>query len=131
MNRLKGHIKKTSNTNGLSLVEVEVSGLVLQSLIIDTEENPSFRVLDKVMIYFNSSEVIISKKQIEYSSIVNQIPCKIIDINRGKLLSILTLDFNSSEITATLISEKIDELKLNVNDTIWAGIKVNEIILAK
>lgn len=110
---------------------MEVGGVSLKSIIIEIPESVPFLKIDSlVKILFKETEVSIAKNFSGKISLQNKLPCKIKEIERGKLLSKLILDCKGNKIISIITTAAVEQLELNQNEEVLALIKTNEVILA-
>jgi molybdopterin-binding protein len=132
MNKLTAVIKSIETEGSLSIVNLSLAGLNFKTIVI---ENPKYteylKVSNKVDILFKETEVVIAKEKEIAISLRNQIPCKILEIQKGKLLSRLNLGFDKYKIVSIITSKSVELLNLRAGDEILAMIKTNEIMLAE
>ena len=128
MNQLKGTIKSIQVSGNLSLIDINISGEVFKAIVIDTPEEAVYmKVGREVTVTFKETEVIIGKKVEHQISLRNRLLCTITDIDKGELLSKLTLSHPSGQIKSIITSNAVDSLNLNRNEEVWAMIKTNEV----
>jgi len=131
MNILKGNITNIQESESLSLVKIAVGNIIFTSIIIDTPESDSyFKIGNAVKIYFKETEVIIAKNELLNISIQNKIPCTIISMKLGKILTELHLRFEDFDIKSLITTNAYKTLNLKNNDAVLALIKTNEISLS-
>ena len=131
MNRLSGKIKFIKSDEYFSIVEIDVNGVILNSIIIETPETVSFLKIGSPMnIMFKESEVSIAKNLSGKISLQNKIPCFVKKIERGKLLSKIFLDCKGSTINSIITTTAVEQLELKINDEVLAMVKTNEVMLA-
>ncbi len=131
MNILSGNITNIQGSDSLSLVKIEVGGLIFTSIIIDTPESETyFKIGNAVKIYFKETEVIIAKNEPLNISIQNKIPCTIIAMKIGVILTELHLRFGDMNIKSLITTNAIKTLNLKNGDVVLALIKTNEVSLS-
>ena len=131
MNSLVGEISNIKSDEHFSIVEMMVDENIFKSIIIETPETvPFLKTGNKINILFKESEVSIAKELKGMLSLQNKIPCIIKEIEKGKLLSKIILDFNSKKIVSVITTGAVEQLELKENDDVLALIKTNEVILA-
>lgn len=114
-----------------SLVEMEVNGITIKSIIIETAGSvPFLKTNSSVNIMFKETEVSIAKNLSGKISMQNKLPCSIKKIEKGKLLSKISLDCKGNKIISIITSAAVEQLELSRNDEVLALIKTNEVILA-
>lgn len=133
MNIFPGIIKNIQSVDALSVVVVKVHEITLNVLLVDTPDTATYlREEEPVNLLFKETAVILSKNLLTDFSIPNIFSCEIIDIERGILLSRLTLSLSTSfEFYSLISSEILDQLSLQRGNSIYAAIKMNNIMLKK
>lgn len=132
MNILKGKIKALNTAGRLTVVTLDVNGILLKSIIIENPETVSYLKLDNpIRVMFKETEVVIGKGQEIPVSMENQIRSTIVEMTKGKLLCSLVLDTEAGKLKATITSESADRLMLRVGETVMALIKTTEIMLSE
>lgn len=131
MNIFTGNITSIKGSESLSLVKIEVGGIIFTSIIIDTPESDNyFKIGNSVKIYFKETEVIIAKNEPLSISIQNKIPCSIIAMKLGEILTELHLRFGEINIKSLITTNACKTLNLKNGDAVLALIKTNEISLS-
>ncbi len=131
MNQLKGNIETITVSGSLSLVKVRVGAVVLSSIVIDTPKTASYlRQGASVSALFKATEVVIATDAGAPVSLQNKIAGTVVSINRGRLLSEITLATEVGEITSIITTNEADALNLQPSSKAVAMIKTNEIMLA-
>lgn len=131
MNILSGNITSIKGSESLSLVKVEIGSVIFTSIIIDTPESDAyFKIGNSVKIYFKETEVIIAKNELLSISIQNKIPCTIIAMKLGEILTELHLRFGEINIKSLITTNACKTLNLKNGDAVLALIKTNEISLS-
>ena len=124
MNRLNGKIKLIHQAGGIVLTDVESCGYDFSVLVLYSLALPAWlQIGNEVNIIFKETEVSIGKNLSGLISMKNQLPCKIININRGELLSIIEMTFENEKVTSVITTRSADKLELKNGDTITALIK--------
>lgn len=132
MNILKGKIKALNTAGRLTVVTLDVNGILLKSIIIENPETVSYLKLDNpIRVMFKETEVVIGKGQEIPVSMENQIRSTIVEMTKGKLLCSLVLDTEAGKLKATITSESAARLMLRVGETVMALIKTTEIMLSE
>ena len=131
MNELQGRIIGIEVNGNLSLVVVEVlAGLSLQTIVIDTPETASYlKMNNQVLVVFKQTEVVIGVGEQLQISIENQIPARITQIEKGKLLCKLTLESKAGKLSSIISTAAAETLKLKQGDSVLAMVKLNEVML--
>lgn len=131
MNRLAGKISHIESQEALSLVSVAIGDYTFKSIVIETPDTADYLVLDgNVWVYFKETEVIIAREITSPISLRNRIPSQIENIQKGKLLSKLTLDSAVGQIQAIITTSAVEQLDLSLKMPVVAMIKTNELMLS-
>ncbi len=115
----------------LSLVTVEVeNNLLLNCILIDTPESAPYLAPDhKVEVLFKETEVVIGLDPVSNVSLSNKIPCEILSVKSGKLLTSLDLKGPTGKIHSIISTKSAKTLRLASGKKVWAMIKLNELML--
>ena len=76
--------------------------------------------------YLKETEVSIAKDFNGKISLRNRIKSKIVEIEKGKVLSKIFLDFNGIEICSIITTRSVENLELEIGETVTGLIKANE-----
>ncbi len=131
MNILTGIIIKIQQSGAILLVDVDVDGHGFSALLIESTENKWIYEGNTVSIVFKETEVTLAKDLSGIISMRNRMSCKVLHIERGELLSKISLQFKHYRITSSITTRAVDALQLSVNDNIEALVKANEVSLMK
>ncbi|MES2733916.1 MAG: TOBE domain-containing protein [Bacteroidota bacterium] len=130
MNKLKGVISEIDTADQLSLVSVEVEGLLFSSVVISSSETAGYLQVGKeVYLVFKETEVSIGKELSGGLSIRNRFPVHISEIKEGKILTQLTLDFHGHLLQSIITTRSARTLALHEGDRVEGLVKTNEITL--
>lgn len=130
MNRLKGQIVAIDSNSHMSLVDVAVGDDVFTATLLETPETAEYlKVGNKVTLLFKETEVSLAKNLSGLISLRNRIPVTIRSIERGDILSAVTLDYAGQLLVSVITTRSIGRMQLAVGDAIEALIKANEIAL--
>ncbi len=132
MNKLPGTITKIQQSGAILLVDVEVEQQIFSALMIESAVRPEWLFENRMInIVFKETEVSLAKPPVGQISIRNRMRCTIMEIDRGDLLSKVTLKFMGYTIVSAITTRAVDSLQLNIGDEIEALIKSNEVSLMK
>jgi molybdopterin-binding protein len=132
MNVLTGKISAIQQCHDLSLVSIECASITLTSIIIETPETADYlKIGNAIDVVFKETELIISRKGEQLISLQNKIPSTILKINKGKLLSSITLAFKGFELNSIITSNAVNSLELEEGMEVIAMVKTNEMMLAE
>jgi molybdopterin-binding protein len=128
MNSLPGIIKKIQQSGAIQLIDLAVDDQAFSAMLLDSATNQEWMKVDAtVSIIFKETEVSIAKDFMGKISMRNQLQCTIQNIDKGKLLSIIHLQFGKHQIASAITTRSVETLGLQINDKVTALIKSNEI----
>jgi molybdate transport system regulatory protein len=132
MNRLPGTIVKIQQSGAILLVDVEVEKQVFSALLIESVQQPEWLESGKnVDVVFKETEVSLAKNLSGQISMRNRMKCTVQVIDRGDLLSKITLNFRNHILTSAITTRSVDSLQLVIGDEVEALVKANEVSLMK
>lgn len=116
----------------MSVVSVEIeNGIALQSIVIDTPASANYLQKGKeIFALFKETEVVISTDKKPQISIENQLKGIVTQIEKGSLLSELTIQTGQHFLTAIITTATAESLRLQEGSDILAMVKVNDIMLS-
>jgi molybdate transport system regulatory protein len=130
MNRIEVKIKQVMNSGGIIMVDMEAAGLTMTALLIDAPHNPVWlKQGNLIYAVFKETEVSIAKDFSGKISLRNKIPCRVVKVERGELMSIIHMTFMDCQIQSAITTRSVDMLELKKDDEVTAMIKANEITL--
>jgi molybdate transport system regulatory protein len=130
MNRIEVTIIQVMNSGGIIMVDMEAEGLTMTALLIDAPHNPVWlKQGNPVYAVFKETEVSIAKDFSGKISLRNKLPCRVRQIERGELMSIVHMTFMNFQIQSAITTRSVDMLDLKNGDEVTAMIKANEITL--
>lgn len=132
MNVLSGKIASVNPSGDLSLVRVRCGDLFISAIVIDTPDTASYLREDQpVRLIFKETEVIIGKGFEHEVSLQNRLKGKVIQIEKGELLSKVTISSKQGEISSIITTNAVNQLGLTTGSEACAMIKTNEIMLSE
>ncbi len=133
MNRLQGDIVQIETSGHLSIVSVMVSkALILKAIVVETPKTaPYLKEGNSIAVLFKETEVIIGTDQVDTISLQNKIPSTISQVEKGTLLSKLSLTTGQAGITAIISTKAVTQLNLTPDSKVIAMIKLNEMMLSE
>lgn len=130
MNKIKSKIVSIKSLNSINQIEALTNGVKLVILTLDLPKE--IEVNQEVDIVFKESEVAIAKENISHLiSFNNVIEGEIIDIERGELLTYITLNSKVGVINALITTKSLDRLNFKLKDIAFGFIKTNELSLMR
>lgn len=132
MNILKGKISSIKVNGDLSIVKVDLGGVIFSTIVIDTPDTADYLILDKeVKVIFKETEVILGVGDMSGISLRNKLEGIVHRIESDELLSKVTIKTDLGLITSIITSNAVKQLGI-VNDLkLTAMIKTNELLLSK
>ncbi len=133
MNIFSGHIATIQVNESLSLVSIQMNEhITLQTIVVETPATVSYLQKENpIRVLFKETEVIIAKIATPQISILNSIEGTINTIEKGILLSKITIDTSIGVIVSILTTQAMDKLELAAQQKVVALIKSNEIMVAE
>lgn len=132
MNKLPGEITQIQQSGAILLVDADVNGQVFSTLLIESATRPGWlQVGNTIDLVFKETEVSLAKNLLGQISLRNRMPCVILKIERGELLSRVFLKFQDYTLSSSITTRSVDSLNLNIGDEVEALVKANEVSLMK
>ena len=130
MNRITATIANTQSSGSVTMVDLVVGDCQLSALMVEASELPAWLCKGNVVtVVFKETEVSIAKDFTGKISMRNQIECIIKSIERGQLMSIITMESKHFDVQSAITTRSVDQLQLEVGDRVTALIKANELSL--
>ncbi|THD67565.1 tobe domain protein [Robertkochia marina] len=132
MNKFQGYIKSIESRGSLSKVRVNInSGISLNVLVIDTPETAPYLTPEhQVTLLFKETGVILSCDTEPGISIENRVPCTVDHVEKGQLLTAITLKSDAGNIEAVIPTSMSEQLELLPGKAVIAMVKLNDIMLS-
>ena len=131
MNILPGTIANIKSHGNLTLVKVTVADLSFTTIVIETPDTASYLKQDaSIKVMFKETEVIIAEDDLGIS-LQNRIPGQVTAINKGALLSQVTLRYQDHTVTSIITTNAVDQLGIIPGSKVVAMVKTNEIMLSE
>jgi molybdopterin-binding protein len=132
MNILTGIITQIQQSGAILLVDVDVNGQGFSALLIESATPPDWlKESNTIDLVFKETEVSLAKNLSGFISLRNRMQCQVLRVERGELLSKITLQFQKQIISSAITTRAVDSLQIVVGDTIEALVKSNEVSLMK
>lgn len=130
MNRLTGKITQIQKSGAIVLVDAAVCGQNFSILLIESAVQPAWLAYGcQVDLVFKETEVTLAKDLSGAISTRNRMPCKVIRVVRGELLSTVVLQFHEFTIVSAITTRSLDAMGLADEQHVEALVKSNEIAL--
>ena len=132
MNILKGNISSIKVNGDLSIVKVDLGGVIFSTIVIDTPDTVDYLILDKeVKVIFKETEVILGVGDMSGISLRNKLEGIVHHIESDELLSKVTIKTDLGLITSIITSNAVKQLGIVTDLKLTAMIKTNELLLSK
>lgn len=128
MNILKGNIVSIKQSDNLMLVFMDVEGHLFNSLLLENADENRLEVGMDVHLIFKETEVTLATTDSVVSE-KNSFVSKITNIENGKVLANITLDFLGNNINAIITKGALHGLKCKVGDEFRWVVKASEVTL--
>ncbi|WP_457639098.1 TOBE domain-containing protein [Persephonella sp.] len=127
MNKIKGTVFSIKSSGNISLVEADTPVGKLCSVVLESADSLRYTIGSKVYLLFKETEVSIGKNLQGQISMRNQIHCQIKEIEKGEILSRVTLSCGKIEIISVITTASAEKMELAEGDKVLALIKTNEV----
>ena len=132
MNKLQGKIMNIESSEHISIVDIDVEGDLFSAVIIETPETADYlRIGKEVFMLFKETEVSIGKALSGNLSLRNRLKSNIKTIEKGTVLTKITLDYKGKDIVSIITTRSTNKLDLKIGDEVQGLVKANEVIIMK
>ncbi|MFH2033902.1 MAG: TOBE domain-containing protein [Candidatus Margulisiibacteriota bacterium] len=130
MNKLEGKIVNIESSPEMSIVQVDVSGDVFTSIVLETPETaPYLKLGAGITVLFKETEVSLATNLSGNISLRNRFKSPVKKIEKHALLATVTLDYKGKDIVSIITSKSVDRLGLKEGESAEWLIKTNEVSL--
>ncbi len=130
MNRLNGVIKLVEHNDTMSLVDVTVEHMNFSAILLETPATAEYlQVGAPVTLLFKETEVSLAKNLQGELSLRNRIAATVVNIEKGEILSAITLQFMDKKLVSVITTRAVKRLQLSAGDAVEALVKANEVAL--
>ena len=130
MNRLHAKLLSFESEGELSRVVLECRGKKFTSLVIDIDSLGGLESGEAMEILFKETEVLLATKE-SLVSASNAFVSKVKRVQKGKILSEVTFDFEGEEVCSLITSASLERLGVTEEKEFLWFVKANEITLQK
>lgn len=132
MNKLTGIISKIQQSGAILLVDVDVDGHGFSAMLIESATHPEWLQEGNLIdLVFKETEVSLAKNLSGMISMRNRMKCTVHQIERGELLSKISLKFQKYMVISAITTRSVDSLQLTIGDEVEALVKANEVSLMR
>jgi molybdate transport system regulatory protein len=129
MNRLQGVVASVEASGDIRLVGVCVEEEIFSIVVIESRDD-HLTVGQKVFLLFKETEVAIAKDFQGKISLRNQFKGLIESIEKGKILSEISLNYKGNIINSIITTRSVEDLELKKGDRATAFVKTNELMIS-
>lgn len=131
MNRYKAKVKSIKSEGSLSLIQLDINGIPITSIILDDSENQkNLEGKSELDVIFKETEVVIATSSVEGISMRNQIPGTVLKVELSSLLARLTLQTDIGELVSIITAGSVKRLGIKEGLKVTALIKTNEVYIS-
>lgn len=127
MNRLHVEVKALKRVEKLNIVAFKYANELLSMMSLELDEK--VKVGSRVSIGFKSMAVGVAKGFSGALSYSNQLPCTIVSIEKGELLSELRLSCHGAKIDSIITTASLERMRLEAGESVTALVKASEIYI--
>jgi molybdate transport system regulatory protein len=132
MNKLTGKISRIQQSGAILLVDVDIDGHGFSAMLIESVTQPEWLQIGNIIyLVFKETEVSLAKNLSGLISTRNRMKCTVQQIDRGELLSKISLQFRKYTVISAITTRSVDALELKVGDEVEALVKANEVSLMR
>ena len=128
MNKLEAEVINIDSLENLAIVQFNFKDTTLSMMSLGLS---NIEIGTKVILSINASHIAIAKDLEGDISLSNRLDCVIKKLDKGKLLSSLTLSFKEIILTSIITTNSVNRINLKENDQITALIKASELSIQK
>ena len=128
MNKLEAVVSKKDSLENLAIVQFDFKGITLSMMSLGLS---NIKVGSKVILNVNASHIAIAKELEGQISLSNKLDCIIEKLDKGELLSSLSLKIKGIIITSIITTNSVNRMNLKEKDEVSAFIKASELSIQK
>lgn len=129
MGSLIAKVVSIKSVESLHIVQFEFYGHPLS--MITLELNQKISVGTSYSLCVKPSNVILAKSKTQDVTIANQLPCKIIKIQKGMIVSNITLECFEHTLEALITTHRLEAMDLQVEQNMYAYINESDLSLSQ
>ncbi|WP_192805028.1 TOBE domain-containing protein [Noviherbaspirillum aerium] len=132
MNRIAARIDAVDIHGSIALVDCVAYGQRFTAMLIGAAaEVSAWQAGMPVTLMFKEAEVSLAKNLAGQISLRNRLACIVLQVEHGKLMTRVTLDFHGQAIASIITTRSAHALNLLRGDSVEALIKANEMTVVK
>jgi molybdopterin-binding protein len=125
MNKIVVTICKIDNIDNLNIVQFEFEHIKLKMMSLDLNEN--IKVGQKVILTMKPTNIAIAKNLQGELSYSNQIKATVTKLEKGNLLSILTVEAKKTLLESIITTASLERLNIKEQEEVTLLIKASDI----
>lgn len=130
MNQLPGQITAIDSHGSIALVDAVAAGQRFTAMLIGAGEEVAAWGPDmKVTLMFKEVEVSLARNLMGQISLRNRLACTVTNVEQGRLMSRVTLDFQGYRIASVITTRSAHALAIAPGMPVEALIKANEMMV--
>ncbi|AXH14935.1 TOBE domain-containing protein [Malaciobacter mytili] len=128
MNELKVVVSKIQSLENLNIVEFLFEDITLSMMSLDLD---NIKENDKVLLTVKASNIAIAKEFQGQISLANSINAKIIQFDRGELLTSIKLNAKGTTLSSIITTKSAKRMDLKLGDDVAAIFKSSDLSIKK
>ncbi len=128
MNELKVVVSKIQSLENLNIVEFLFEDITLSMMSLDLD---NIKENDKVLLTVKASNIAIAKEFQGQISLANSINAKIIQFDRGELLTSIKLKAKGTTLSSIITTKSAKRMDLKLGDDVAAIFKSSDLSIKK
>jgi molybdopterin-binding protein len=129
MSKIKATVSEIQNCNALHIVKLKFHQEILTMVSLELTEN--IKVGIDVILSIKPTHVALAKNLQGNLSYSNQLKCIVKNINQGKLLASIDLQYQDNIIESIITKESLNRIKIVDGDEVTALIKSSELSISE
>ena len=125
MNKIEAIISQIDNIDNLNIVQFDFLGISLKMMSLDLSEN--IKVGQKVILIVKSTNILVAKNFEGMLSFSNQFKAKIEEVDKGKLLSSISLKVKELNLESIITQSNSSKMDLKKDDEVTVLIKASDL----
>ncbi len=128
MNELKAVVSKINSLDNLNIVEFLFDEIILTMMSLDLD---NIKENSKVLLTVKASNIAIAKEFQGQISLANSISAKIIQFDKGELLTSIKLNAKGTTLTSIITTKSAKRMQLKLGDDVLAVFKSSDLSIKK
>lgn len=128
MNKLTATISSIATQEQISIIKSKIGSHTLSAMLLDIP--PELSAGDNIALFFKENEVMLGSVTSKVSA-RNAFVSTIKEVEIGKLLCSVSVEFEGFVVTSIITKESYEELELSVGKEVLWFVKSNEVSIAK